>query len=163
MEPQIEIEVLTLGHDRASFLCGVAALDNYFQNYVTQDVRRNLAKCFVAVDKSNADKVAGYYTLSAGGILLDELPRDLAKGLPRYPLPVARMGRLAVDLNYRGQGLGAALLTHALDKAAQSDVKTFALVVDAKDDTAKSFYMRYGFRNYGSLPLQLILVFPKTK
>ncbi len=121
-----------------------------------------MAKYFVAVDKTN-DKVAGFYTLSAGGILLDDLPSDLAKGLPRYPLPVARMGRLAVDLSYRGRGLGAALLLHALAKAAQADVKVFALVVDAKDDTAKSFYIRYGFRSYGSLPLQLILVFPKTR
>jgi ribosomal protein S18 acetylase RimI-like enzyme len=162
MEYNFENEALSNKHDRASFNCGVDALNLYFRTQVMQDVRRRMTKCRVAVDTSNG-KVAGFYTLSAAGINLNDLPPDMAKGLPRYPLPAFRMGRLAVDLNYHRLRLGEALLFHARDAAMNSEVGGFALIVDAKDDTAKAFYLKYGFRSYGSLPLQLILVFPKTR
>jgi predicted N-acetyltransferase YhbS len=103
-------------------------------------------------------RIAGYYTLAAGNIPLSEVPEALAKRLPRYPaVPVARLGRLAVHLDYRGQRLGAALLWDALLRARRSELAVFALVVDAKDDRAAAFYRYHGFMAFGSLPRQLVL------
>jgi GNAT superfamily N-acetyltransferase len=148
-------------HDRSSFTSGVAALDRYFREQVTQDVRRRATSCYVTVETSTG-RVAGYYTLAASGIALSDLGAELAKRLPRYPLvPVARLGRLAVDQSYRGKGLGALLLWDAASRAAKSEVMAFALVVDAKDEQAEAFYRHHGFVGFGSLPRQLILPLAK--
>ena len=148
-------------HDRKQFASGVPALDRYFREQVTQDVRRRASSCYVVVDAATA-KVAGYYTLSASGIPLTDVGDDLAKRLARYPLvPVARLGRLAVDQAYRGQGLGALLLWDAASRAARSEVMAFALMVDAKDDQAEAFYRHHGFVSFGSLPRQLMIPLAK--
>lgn len=133
------------------------ALDRYFREQVTQDVRRRATVCYVALDETTA-KVAGYYTLAAAGVALVDLPEVLAKRLPRYPsVPVARLGRLAVDQGYRGQHLGGALLWDAAMRASRSEIAVYALVVDAKDDQAVRFYCHHGFVTFGSLPRQLML------
>ena len=151
------IEALGPSHDRASFSCGVEALDRYFQKQVTQDVRRRATACYVATEVSGV-KVAGYYTLAAAGIPLADMPAELAKRLPRYPsVPVARLGRLAVDQAYRGRKLGSALLWDAIQRSSRSEIAVFALVVDAKDDQATAFYHHHGFASFGSQPRQLIL------
>ena len=151
------IEALGANHDRASFSCGVDALDRYFQKQVTQDIRRRATACYVATDVSEA-KIAGYYTLAAAGIPLADMPAELAKRLPRYPsVPVARLGRLAVDQAYRGRKLGSALLWDAVQRCLRSELAVFALVVDAKDDQAETFYRHHGFVPFGSQPRQLVL------
>jgi len=92
------------------------------------------------------------------------MPAALAKRLPRYPsVPVARLGRLTVALAYRGLKLGGALLWEAVDRASRSEVAVHALVVDAKDEQAESFYRRHGFAAFGSLPGRLILPLPKKR
>ncbi len=152
---QVVIEVLNRRHDRISFSCGVEALDRYFHQQVTQDIKRRATACYVAVE---ASKVAGYYTLAAGGVSLTDIPDPLAKKLPRYPsVPVARLGRLAVDQFYRGKKLGGVLLWDACMRAARSEIAVYALVVDAKDDQAAAFYLHYGFAGFGHLPRQFIL------
>jgi len=151
------IEVLGPDHDRAGFSCGIDALDRYFRERVTQDVRRRATACFVAIEASGA-KIAGYYTLAAAGVPLADLPATLAKRLPRYPsVPVARLGRLAVDQAYRGRKLGSALLWDAVMRCLRSEIAVFALVVDAKDDQADAFYRHHGFVAFGSQPRQLVL------
>lgn len=151
------IEVLSAAHGRAGFSSGTEALDRYFREQVTQDVRRRATSCYVAVDSVTAT-IAGYYTLAAGGVPLNDVPTPLAKRLPRYPsVPVARMGRLAVDQRFRGQKLGSALLWDAALRAKRSEVAVFALAVDAKDDAAKAFYRHHGFVAFGSQPRQLFL------
>lgn len=160
MTAPFPVEVLG-AHDRTTFASGVEALDRYFRQQVTQDVRRRATSCYVAVEAATG-KVAGYYTLSASGVPLSDVGDDLAKRLPRYPLvPVARLGRLAVDQAYRGQGLGSLLLWDAASRAARSEVMVFALAVDAKDDQAEAFYRHHGFASFGSLPRQLILPLAK--
>ena len=150
------IEVLDAHHDRTRFACGVAALDAYFRTQATQDVRRRASACYVAVEEGS-DKVAGYYTLAAGGVPLTDLPESLSKRLPRYPsVPVARVGRLAVDQAHKGIKLGGALLADAVLRALRSEVAVFALVVDAKDDAAVAFYRHHGFEAYGVQPRPLI-------
>ncbi len=95
-------------------------------------------------------KVIGFYTLSAGSIQFENLPTDLQKKLARYPIPIAKLGRLAVDLSMTGKGLGSYLLWHALAKSAQIAIDQMgivAVVVDAKNDEAKLFYEKYGFKS----------------
>jgi predicted GNAT family N-acyltransferase len=151
------VEPLGSSHDRASFSCGVPALDRYFQKQVTQDVRRRATACYVAIE-ATIGKVAGYYTLAAAGIPLADMPPELAKRLPRYPsIPVARLGRLAVDYAYRGRKLGGALLWDAVQRSLRSEIGVFALVVDAKDAEVEGFYRHHGFVSFGSQPRQLIL------
>lgn len=151
------IEALGPGHDRAGFSSGVPALDRYFQEQVTQDIRRHVTTCYVALEAPGA-KIAGYYTLAAAGIPLTDLPRLLTKRLPRYPsVPVARLGRLAVDQTYRGRKLGSALLWDAGQRALRSEVAVYALVVDAKDAQAESFYRHHGFVPFGGQARQLVL------
>ena len=151
------IEVLNSSHDRESFSCGALALDRYFRKQVTQDVRRRATACYVALEAAGA-KIAGYYTLAAAGVLLAGLPAELAKRLPRYPsVPVARLGRLAVDQAYRGRKLGSVLLWDAVQRSLRSEIAVFALVVDAKEDQAEAFYRHHGFVPFGSQPRQLVL------
>ena len=154
---RFRIELLAPEHDRTGFQSGVQALDRYFHQQVGQDTRRRVTACYVALDRDRAS-IAGYYTLAAGSVPLAEVPEALAKKLPRYnAVPVARLGRLAVDGRYRGQRLGAALLWDALTRASRSEVAVFALVVDAKDTQAAAFYRHFGFVEFGSLPNQLLL------
>ena len=157
MTRPLHIEALGAHHDRTGFSCGVEALDHYLREQASQDVRRRATACFVALENPTSE-VKGYFTLAASGVPLMDMPDPLIKRLPRYPcLPVARLGRLAVDMGYQGRRLGGALLWDAIMRASRSEVAVFALVVDAKDDRAESFYLHHGFVGFGSLPRQMIL------
>ena len=161
MTGSFSIEPLGPNHDRTGFACGVNALDRYFREQAGQDVRRRATACFVAREIAT-DRIAGFYTLAAGGILLARMPVRLAKRLPRYPMvPIARLGRLAVAVAYRGRKLGGALLWDAVERARRSDVAVYALVVDAKDEQAESFYLHHGFTAFGETPGSFILPLPK--
>lgn len=141
---------------RTGFSCGVPELDCYFCERVSQDIKRRVSNCFVALGEAEA--VAGYYTLAATSLPLTELPPATTKKLPRYPLlPAGLIGRLAVDLRYRRQGLGAALIVDAVARAMRSDTAIFAIVVDAKDETALRFYQHLGFRSFISHPMRLFI------
>lgn len=130
--------------DRNTFNCGTEALDCYFRDQLSQDIRRRVTACFIAL--SNDDRVAGYYTLASSSVFLGDLPENIKKKLPRYPsVPVVRMGRLAIDQAFKGQGLGGALLADALTRVIRSEIAAYALVVDAKDNTAADFYRHHGF------------------
>jgi len=151
------LRISTLGkQDRAGFQCGIAPLDRYFQRQAGQDMRRRLSVCYVVEDQ-HSDQIAGFYTLSAADVPLDDAPEAMTRKLPRYPvLPAARIGRLAVDQRYQGRGIGGILLADAVARAAQSDVAIFAMLVDAKDAQAEAFYAHHGFSRFGSLPGQMI-------
>ena len=141
-------EPLSDRRDRTRFRSGEEALDRYFQKQSTQDIRRRVANCFVAVQAATG-QVAACYTLSAGSIAFGDLPPEESKRSPRYPaLPAARVGRLAVDERFQRRGLGAAML---------ADAAVFALLVDAKNDRAVAFYQKYGFRALAGHPRTLFL------
>lgn len=157
MTGPFRIETLGPHHARKGFSCGVETLDRYFLERATQDMRRRIAACYVALD-GETDSVAGYYTLAAAGVPLTDMPDEIVKRLPRYPsVPVARLGRLAVDLRYRGRRLGGALLWDAITRALRSEVAVFAFEVDAKDDRAEAFYRHHEFVGFVSAPKRLIL------
>lgn len=154
--PAFRVEQLTKAHDRSAFSSDSEPLNRYFREQVTQDIRRRVAMCFVAL--AARDRIAGYYTLAAASVLLTGLPTAMAKKLPRYPtVPAVRMGRLAVDQTFKGQGLGGALLADALARAAHSEIAAYALMVDAKDHAAASFYQHHGFVPLPGTPLTLFL------
>ncbi|ARN80850.1 GNAT family N-acetyltransferase [Methylocystis bryophila] len=149
MTSRFRIEALTAAHDRKRFSCGVEPLDRYLRELASQDIKRRISNCFVALDESGV--VAGYYTLAATSLPLNELPADVAKRLPRYPLaPAGLIGRLAVAEGFRGKKLGGALVMDAALRAARSDPAIFALVVDAKGNAAVAFYAHHGFRRFAS-------------
>ncbi len=152
-------------HDRSTFKSGSGPLDTYFFQQVTQDIRRRITACFVALDMAESpSRVAGFYTLASTSVLLADLPPGIGKKLPRYPsVPAVRMGRLAVDENFKGQGLGGALLADALARVARAEIAAFALVVDAKDDAATSFYRHHGFIVLPDSPLTLFLPLATVK
>jgi ribosomal protein S18 acetylase RimI-like enzyme len=150
------IEALTSAHDRKSFSSGVEPLDRYLHELATQDIKRRVSNCFVAL--GDAGVIAGYYTFAAASFPLTELSADETKRLPRYAvLPAGLIGRLAVDRRFRGQRLGGALIMDAAARAARAESAIFALVVDAKDDVAVAFYQHHGFRRFASKPASLFL------
>lgn len=154
--PLFRVTALDGSHERASFNSGTSALDRYLREQVMQDMRRRVAACFVAL--TDDDRIAGYYTLASASLLLADLPEATAKKLPRYPtVPAVRMGRLAVDQVFKGQGLGGALLADALLRTAHSEIAAYALMVDAKDPTAAAFYRHHGFIALPDAPLMLFL------
>jgi GNAT superfamily N-acetyltransferase len=151
-----EVVSLSTGHDRTTFHCTSEALNRYLREQATQDARRRVAACFVALDATQ--RIAGYYTLASASVLLNALPASVGKKLPRYPtIPAIRMGRLAVDQAFQGQGLGGALLADALDRAVRAEIAAYALIVDAKDKPAAAFYLHHGFLALPQAPLTLFL------
>lgn len=148
--------LLDAGHDRQRFESGSARLDRYLREQISQDIRRRVAACFVAL--TNEQRIAGYYTLASASIDLSDLLEATAKKLPRYPsVRAVRMGRLAVDRDFRGMGLGGALFADALRRSAQAEIAAHALIVDAKDATAADFYRHHGFIGLPSSAPRLFL------
>lgn len=153
-EPTPHVELLHAHHDRLGFSCGKEALDQYFQRQVTQDARRHLATPFVMVMADGT--IGGFYTLSSAAVRLGELPEDIARRLPRYPLvPATLIGRLAIDRRYHGQGWGSFLFLDALYRCSRSEVASFAVIVDAIDDEARGFYVHHSFLALPDSPYRL--------
>lgn len=151
------LEPLTGKHERTGFDCGQPDLNRYFQTQVTQDVRRRVTNCFVAVETATV-AIAGYYTLAAASVPTPDLPADLTKRLPRYPsLPAVRIGRLAVDLRFQRRGIAGAMLGDAVARTVQAAPAAYTLLVDAKDERAVAFYQHHGFRLLVSRPRTLFL------
>jgi ribosomal protein S18 acetylase RimI-like enzyme len=161
MNPDREliIEPLKRNHNRAAFNCGIASLDRYLKHQANQDIKRRISRVFVARGCEEKTKVLGYYTLSSLSIDLSVLPEIIAKKLPRHPIPAALIGRLAVDTAAQGMGIGRMLLSNAIRRtlAVSDEIAIYALVVDAINQDAESFYKRYGFSHLASSEHRLFL------
>lgn len=156
MTQRFRIEALSSAHDRGDFSSGVEPLDRYLRELATQDIKRRVSNCFVALDDDGV--IAGYYTFAATSLPLTELSSEETKRLPRYALlPAGLIGRLAVDQRFQGRRLGGALVMDAAARAARGDPAIFALIVDAKDDGAAAFYEHLQFRRFLSKPMTLFL------
>lgn len=158
------IERLDKIHDKNSFFCGVEALDQYLKTQASQAIKKNVAITYV-LTQQGLKKILGFYTISSIGIFPGELPDDLTKKLPRYPvLPGILLGRLAVDEQCRGNKMGAFLLLDALKRslAVSHQIGIVAVIVDAKDKEAVDFYKHFGFISFTEnnhrlfLPLSVI-------
>lgn len=153
------LEPLGKQHDRSKFSCGQAELDDWFRRRASQDERRNIARVFVAVNPELG--VVGFYSLSSFKLDFGDLPEELARKLPRYGgVPAALIGRLARDSRARGKGIGELLVADAVRRilsAAQS-LAVFAIMVDAKNEHAATFYRGFGFRRFPLRPDRLFLL-----
>ena len=155
-EPRIEL--LTATHERGTFDCGKSPLNSFLRQHASANHERGVSRVYVAV-RGTHPQVLAYSASSAGTFLRDHLPPDDQAGLPRYPLPTAHLGRLAVDLSCRGQRLGEFLLFHFLKTACDvaERLGVFAVDLFSKDDDAKRFYLKYGFIPLRDDPFHLYL------
>lgn len=144
------IELLNKKHNRKEFDCGKELLNNYLKHQAGQDIIRKLSVCFVLVENST-DFIQGYYTLSNNSIPLKCFPEHIKNKLPQSykSIPTTLLGRLAIDKNYKGKGLGKILLIDALRRCYEisKEIGSFAVVVDPIDRAAELFYEKYDFIN----------------
>ena len=142
------IEAIAAGHDRAAFDCGHPFLNTYLAQFARQNDRKGLARAYVLVPEPEGNSVLGYYTLTSGAVAFENIPSGLRQGLPKYPLPVARIGELAIDHRRWGQGFGSDLLLDAIIRIARAaeHVAVWAIMVDPIDQPAASFYLHHGFQ-----------------
>ncbi len=161
-EPKLRFEPLDKKkHDRAAFLCGQESLDRYLKEHATQEIKKRVAAVYVLTP--DGKMIAGYYTLSQYAIEAGELPPKLVQQLhlPRYDkLPATLLGRLARSKQFKGRGLGELLLMGALKRALEHsrNIASVAVVVDAIDENAHAFYIRYGFIDIPNHPNRLFML-----
>lgn len=141
-------ELETKRHDRAGFDCGVEPLNRYLKTLAGQHRVKGIATTFVLVDAETPSRLLGYYSLSAASLAFERLSEADRRGLPAYPVPAVRIGRLATSVSVRGQRLGELLLQNAIKRILQtrSSLGVYAVVVEAKDSAAEGFYRKFGFR-----------------
>lgn len=141
------IEPLCSIHDRSSFQCGEASLDNYIKKQAKQDVKRRISRVFVAREQDRPSIIVGYYTLSTLSIELNHLPQLLARKLPKHPIPAALVGRLAVSQQAQGAGVGKILLADAIKRvlSVSAEIAIYTVVVDTINEGAGRFYQQFGF------------------
>lgn len=151
-------EPLGAHHQVAAFDCGAPALNEFLSRHALGNHQSGTAKTYVATTDSHI--VVGYYSLAASQILYADAPTRLQKGAPRHPVPAVLLARLAVDLAWQGKGLGAGLLKDSIIRVltAAEGIGVRALLVHAKDDTAKAFYEGYDFAPLPSYPMHLVLL-----
>ncbi len=155
----LAFEKISRDVNRKNFDCGVNSLNEYLKKYAWQNFKKNVGVTILAFEEGSRDKILGYYTVSMAQIDFEHLPLELSKGLPRYPVPAMRIGRIAVDRSAQAKGVGSALLKDALRRAValSTEVGTSAVLVDAINEQAKGFYEHYGFVALNDLPSALVL------
>ena len=143
----MEIFILDKTHNRKAFECEEQQLTDYIKKQVSQDIKKKLAVCFVAIDNDN--NVIGYYTLSSESLGREQIPDKYLKKVPQnYNAPVILLGRLARNITAKGTGLGEHLLLDALFRAftlSEESIGAMAVIVDAMNQFAIKFYEKYGF------------------
>lgn len=155
-------EPLTKTHNRKSFDCGVAPLNEYLHRYALQNQDKNAGRTYVAL---RDNRIAGYYTLVYGSVEWEDAPDKVKHGLGKYPVPILLLARLAIDNAEKGTGLGKGLLKDALLRAlGAADIAGLrAVAVHAKDDAAKAFYEYFGFVASPTNPYRLFLTLTEIK
>lgn len=158
MASNFEIYPLDGSFNRDQFDCGTEALNKFLKSHARQNQDKGVSRTFVAIKSGDKSKrIVGFYSQSMAQIDLSSFPDAIKKKLPRHPVPSARIGRLATDLAMRGQGLGRLLVVDALKrvKAVSDQIGVYAVIVDAKDQFSKSFYLNLGFVVSSSDPMML--------
>lgn len=152
---------LSTSIDRKHFTSQSEELNEYFQKFATQDQKRNLAKCYVLVSNK---EVVGYYTISASSVPLSHFPESIQSKAVYMNLPVALIGRLAIDKKFEGKGFGSVLIYDAIERIKNSAVAVSAVIVEAKDSNAFNFYKHLGFIPFeGHINNRKALFYPLSK
>jgi GNAT superfamily N-acetyltransferase len=151
------LERLGRKHPRGQFRSGEEKVDHWLARNALQQQEKHLSVTKVLLDDAGA--IAGYYTLATSQIDFSALPAQAAKRLPRRALPVATLAWLGVDASYQGQGLGERLMAQALWDCAQAgEIFAFvAVIVDCINEAAKTFYLRWDFKELPGHPYRLYL------
>jgi purine nucleosidase len=160
--PRFRIELLSRNHERAGFSCGNDSLDRFLHEHVFNGAKRDLATTYVLVSTLSPRKVLGYYSLSVTRIRADELPQELARKFPHSAeIGAILLGKLAVDHSLQGREFGRDMLFNAIERSLviQTQIATYAIVVDAIDEGAAAFYARHGFQPFPETPMRLFLPF----
>ena len=152
------VELLSKRHKRDTFESGEPAIDDFLRKYARQNQDENIGRTFVATVEGTSE-VVGFYTLTVASVAREQFDEALVKRVPRYPLPVAHLGRLAVSSRAQKKGLGEHLLLHALSQILRVSrvVGIFAVEVRAKHERARRFYAKYGFVSLKDDPLHMYL------
>lgn len=151
------IEKLQPHHAVEAFDCGQEALNRFLQKHALQNQHSGGAQTYVGLAD---DAVIGYYALAVGLVEQEQAPERMKKGLAKYSIPIMLLARLAVDLHWQKRGVGAGLLKDAMLRTLQAaDIAGIrALVVHAKDETARTFYQRFDFLPSPTDPLHLFML-----
>lgn len=160
----LQVRELSGRHDRESFDCGNAELNNYLRQIAGQHIRKSLARVYVACEEKDPTRIVAYYSLNICEIRSEELPEPFRKKFPSR-IPTVRLGRLAVARANQRQGVGELMLVDAMRNVVQVDavVGAVAMLVDAKDEEAKRFYLKYRFLELSDRPLNLFLPIASVK
>lgn len=142
------------------FSCGRSALDAWLVEHARSATEAGSARTYVITDRQQGDRVVGFTALTAAGVQPRDVPERVRAGMPQHPIPVVLLARLAVDSSVQGRGVGAFLLADVMRRtlAAAEVIGVRALLVHAKDDAARGFYLRFGFVPSPSDPLHLLLL-----
>jgi GNAT superfamily N-acetyltransferase len=156
-KPPFDIEKLAREHDVSRFDCGNPAFTTWLTKFAWTNQQADSARTYVALD---ADRIVGYYALTAGSVRRHESPERIAKGLADHPIGVVLLARLAVDVNQQGKGLGKALLCDALKRVEEAAdiIAVRAVLVHAIDEAARRFYEHFNFEPSPLDPFQLMLL-----
>lgn len=160
----LQVSELTGRHDRASFDCGNAELNSYLRQIAGQHIRKSLARVYVACEEDDPGRIVAYYSLSVCEVGSEELPESFRRRFPNR-VPAVRLGRLAVARANQRQGAGELMLIAAMRNVVQVDavVGAVALLVDAKDEAARRFYLKYAFLEFPDRPLTLFLPIARVR
>ncbi|MEM6604071.1 MAG: GNAT family N-acetyltransferase [Pseudomonadota bacterium] len=152
---QYKVVLLEKDHPREMFDCGVPVLNDFLKKYALQNQRKRLARTYVCL--KDETEIVGFYSLSFGSVYQSDVPPFMNRGMGKYQIPVMIIGRLAVSLNAQGIGIGKALLKDAVMRTMNAaDIAGLrAILVHAKDQPSREFYLKYGFISSQSNPLTL--------
>lgn len=159
--PSWREEPIEKRHDRTGFDCGDTDLNDFLQRHARKSHEKGGAKTFLAIDDSDNTKILGFYSLSPASIAYERTPAVVKRGLARHEVPVFRLGRLAVDKSFQGQGLGGQLLLAAGRRClyVSAEAGGVALLIDAKNERVAKWYASYGAVPFLDAPLSLLLPF----
>jgi GNAT superfamily N-acetyltransferase len=157
--PDWHEEPISKAHDRKSFDCGDATMNDFFKRYARQSHESGAAKTFLAIDSSEKRSILGFYSLAPGAIVYADTPEAIRRGLARHEVPGFRLARLAVDVRWQGQGLGGQLLAAAARRCLRvaAEVGGVVLIIDAKNDRAAGWYGSYGAVALSGRALTLVM------
>lgn len=155
------IQPLAATHNRKDFDCGIESLNDFLKRFARQNDKKGLGRTYIAVKNGEKSHICGYYTIASGSISFETIPENL----PRYPVPVIHLGRLAVDKAFQGQRLGKALLADALQRAVKiaDHLGIFAVEVYALSEEAHEFYIKFGFSELLDERLHLYMSIKKLR
>jgi ribosomal protein S18 acetylase RimI-like enzyme len=152
------IELLAKRHSRSSFDCGADELNQFLQKTARQHIHKGLSRTWVLIEEESPSEIIGFFALTLCEVRIEKLPPQWAKKYPSV-VPGVKLARLAVDKSWQRQGIGGILLVEAMRKAlvVAENAGSIGLFVDAKNEAAQNYYLRYGFERLESSVLEMFL------